>query len=240
MTVPIQASRSRALSDVVVQVVSRVANLALGIVVTALLVRTLGAGGFGKWTTMLTVFQLLAYFTSFGLQAVTVREAASDPEHADDWIGALISIQLLMCIPVSIVGLVALLAVSDDATMTLAGVVLLLQTPLGIGSSLQVVHQLRMDNRVPMAILTANSLLWGAAVLIVNLAGGGLVALAVALTATTACTSLLQLVLAVRLQHFRLRPSRHAMARLVRVGAPLGISGLLIIAYARIDQIIVF
>jgi O-antigen/teichoic acid export membrane protein len=240
VSIPIEASRSRALSDVLVQVVTRVANLALGTIVTVLLVRTLGAHGFGEWMTIFSILGLLGYFTSFGLSAVAVREAAADTEHVDDWVGALVMVQVLMAIPVTIAGVIALAVVSQGHTMFLAGLVLLAQTPIAIGSSLSVVYQLRMDNRVPMALLTVNSVLWGAAVLVVDLLDGGLLALAVAMTATTAVTSALQAFLALRLQHVRPRPSRAAMLRLIKVGAPLGIAGLLVLAYGRIDQIIVF
>jgi O-antigen/teichoic acid export membrane protein len=238
--VPTQATRGHAFRDVVVQVGTRVLNLALGIFVTAVLVRTLGASGYGQWMTMLTVFQLLGYFTSFGLEAVTVREAASDPEAAENWVGALVLTRLALSLPVVVIGFAVLLFVREGNAMLVAGIILLLEIPLGVGTSLQVVHQLRMDNKVPMAILTANSVLWGAAVVLVNVLGGGLVALAIALTAATAFTSLMQALTAVRLLRFRLRPSRAAMVRLVRLGAPLGVAGLLVIAYARIDQVIVF
>ena len=234
------ATREHAFRDVVVQVGTRVLNLALGIVVTAVLVRTLGAGGYGQWMTILTVFQLLGYFTSFGLESVTVREAAADPERTEDWVSALLLTRLALSLPVIVAGLVALLALRESHAMLVAGLILLLEIPLSIGASFQVVHQLRMNNLVPMIVLTINSIVWGAAVIAVNVAGGGLVALAVALTLTTACTSLIQAAAALRLVRFRLRPSRPAMVRLLRTGAPLGIAGLLVIAYARIDQVIVF
>ncbi len=59
-------SRERAFRDVLVQVLTRVMNLALGIVVTALVVRTLGDTGYGQWMTILTTFQLIGFFTSWG------------------------------------------------------------------------------------------------------------------------------------------------------------------------------
>jgi O-antigen/teichoic acid export membrane protein len=240
VSAPIEATRSRALTDVLVQIVTRVANLALGTVVTVLLVRALGAAGFGEWMTIFSVLGLLGYFTSFGLSAVAVREAAADPENADDWIGALVMVEVIMCVPVVLVGTIVLAVVSVGSTMFVAGLVLLAQTPIAIGGSLQIVHQLRMDNRVPMALLTVNSVLWGASVAVIGLLDGGLLALAVAMTATVAVTSVLQAVFAWRVHRFRLRPSRAAMVRLVRVGAPLGIAGLLVMAYGKIDQVIVF
>jgi O-antigen/teichoic acid export membrane protein len=240
MSVPIQATRRRALGDVVLQIVTRVGNLALGIVVTVLLARALGAAGYGQWVTLLNVFGLLGYFMTFGLSSVAVREAAADPDEAEDWVSAYVTVQLVMAIPVTLAGVGVLVAISEDRTMLLAGLALLAQTPIAIGASLQIVHQLRMDNRVPMALLTLNSVLWCVAVVVVDLLGGGLLALALAMTGTVACTSLLQVVLAVRLQRFHLRPSRHRVVQLVRVGAPLGIAGLLVLGYARIDQVLVY
>jgi O-antigen/teichoic acid export membrane protein len=62
----------------------------------------------------------------------------------------------------------------------------------------------------------------------------------VAFTAVSTVTATLQGVFAWRVMPLTLRPPRETIKNLVRVGAPLGVAGLLIVAYARIDQIIVF
>jgi O-antigen/teichoic acid export membrane protein len=234
------ATRERAFRDVLVQVVIRVVNLGLGVVVTALVVRTLGEAGYGQWSTILVVLQLVGYLMSFGMEAVTVRETASDPEQASDWIGALVMLRLALSIPTLIVGLVVLLLIQRDHAMLIAGAILLLGFPFSAGSSLQVVHQLRMRNTLPMVVLTINSVVWGAAVLVIHERGGGMVALAVAMMGTAVLTAMLQAFAALRLVRFKLRPSRRAVARLLRTGVPIGVAGLLVIAYARIDQVIVF
>ena len=43
------ATRQRAASDILMQVVVRVLNLGVGVVVTAIVVRTLGQAGYGQW-----------------------------------------------------------------------------------------------------------------------------------------------------------------------------------------------
>lgn len=234
------ALRERALKDVLIQVATRVANLALGVVVTALLARTLGDAGFGRWMTILTAFQLVGFFTSLGLETVAVRQAASNPGTTSTWVGALVVTRLALTLPSMIGALVVLLVVQEDPTMLVAGLVLLLQFPFSIASSLQIVHQLQMRNALPMAVLTINSVVWGICVLVINIEGGGLVALAVALAATTALTSTLQAVASLRLLGERLHSSRTAVKELLRIGAPLGLAGLLVNAYARIDQILVY
>jgi len=237
---PLTPTRERAFRDVLVQVLTRVLNLALGIVVTVLVVRSLGDTGYGQWMTILTTFQLVGFFTSLGLESVAVREAAADPAHAEDWVGALIVTRLALTLPVMVVGLGVLLLIRESHAMLIAGIILLLEFPFGVGSSLAVVHQLRVRNTLPMVILTLNSVLWGICVLVIYLSGGGLVALALSMTLVTTATAMMQAFAAFRLLRFRLRPSRAAIVRLVRVGAPLGVAGLLVNAYARIDQIIVF
>ncbi|HWH93008.1 MAG TPA: flippase [Baekduia sp.] len=233
-------TRERAFRDVLVQVVTKVANLAVGIVVTALIVRSLGDVGYGQWMTVLTAYQLIGYFTSLGLEAVTVREAAADPRRAADWVGALLVTRLLLTLPVALVGLVVLLLIQESHAMLIAGLILLVEFPFGVGSSLAVVHQLQVRNTTPMVVLTVNSVLWGLCVLVIYLAGGGLVAMAIALTIVTVITATLQGWFAHRVMPLQLRPSRASIVELIRVGAPLGVAGLLITAYARIDQVIVF
>jgi O-antigen/teichoic acid export membrane protein len=237
---PHEASRQRAFYDVLLQVVVRVVNLGLGVVVTALVVRMLGESGYGQWSTILVVFQMAGYFMSFGMESVAVREAARRPEEAGDWVGALVMLRLAMSLPTMLGGLLALLVIEDNATMLVAGLILLLQFPLSVGSSLQVVHHLRIRNALPMIVLTINSVVWGVAVIGIDFAGGGMVALAIAMTATTALTSSIQAFAALRLVRFQPRPSRHAMKVLLRTGIPVGIAGLLVLAYARIDQVILF
>lgn len=239
-TAPTDASRGRALADVLIQVASRVLNLGLGIVVTVVLARTLGDTGYGQWMTLLAVFQLASYFTNFGLEMVAVREAAARPEEAEDWVGALVVTRLALSLPVMLAAVGVLLFLHEGAAMFAAGLILVLEIPFGVGSSLKVVHQLRMRNTLPMVVLTIQSVAWGIAVVAISILGGGLVALAVAMTATTALASAIQAVAALRIVKFHLRPSRAAMVRLVRTGGMLGVAGLLMMSYARIDQVMVF
>lgn len=215
-------------------------NLGLGVVVTALVARALGDAGFGQWSTILVVVQLIAYFTSFGVESVVIREATADPDREGEWLGALLILRSLLSVPAILIGLVVVLLLQESTAMLVAGVVLLVQTPFNVGASLRVTHQLRVSNWVPMAILTLNSVLWGGAVVFIFVAGGGLVPLAIAMTATSILTATLQAIAAVKIARPDLRPSREATMKLARVGLPVGLSGLLILAYARIDQLLVF
>ena len=85
-TIARDVTRQRAGSDILMQIVTRVANLALGTFVTALLVRTLGKSGFGQWSTTVVVLGLIGYFASLAIEQVAVNEAAREPEHEFQWL----------------------------------------------------------------------------------------------------------------------------------------------------------
>jgi O-antigen/teichoic acid export membrane protein len=235
------ATRQRAAKDILMQVVVRVGNLALGVVVTALVVRTLGRAGYGQWSTIWVVLGLIAYFSNFGMEGVALREAAKDPETEHEWVGAMLMLRLIVLLPVMLVSLAAIVLLEQSHEMLVAGLILIAAMPFGGVGALGLLFQLRVDNRVPMLVLTLRSILWGVAVVIIHAHHGGLIALAIAMAATNAVGSIVQAVAALRLKDARLpRPSRRRLAPLVRVGLPIGIAGVLVIAYARIDQVLVF
>ena len=112
--------------------------------------------------------------------------------------------------------------------------------PFGGVGALGLMFQLRVDNRVPMLVLTLRSVLWGSAVVVIFSTRRGMVAARDRDGGD---------------QRDRLdragarRPqARHAAAASVaqapravmRIGLPVGVAGVLVVAYARIDQIIVF
>ncbi len=83
-----------------------------------------------------------------------------------------------------IASLVAVVLLHASHQMLIAGLILVLAMPFGGVGALALLFQLRVDNRVPMIVLTLRSVLWGAAVLVIYLEHGGMVALAIAMVAT--------------------------------------------------------
>ncbi len=222
------------------QVVARVANLALGVLVTALLARELGSAGYGQWSTILAVLALVGYFASFGMESVAVREAAREPEHEHEWLGAVMLLRLYMLGPVVVLSVLAIVLLHHSHQMLVAGLILVITMPFNGAGALALVFQLRVNNLVPMLVITLRSVLWTIAVAVIYWRGGSMIALAIALTATNAIGSIVQAVAALRAAPRRPRPSRRRIGALIRHGLPIGISGVLVICYARIDQLIVF
>jgi O-antigen/teichoic acid export membrane protein len=239
-TIARHVTRQRAGSDILMQIVARVANLALGTFVTALLVRTLGKSGFGQWSTTVVVLGLIGYFASLAIEQVAVNEAAREPHQEFQWLGSVMMLRFLALAPVMISAAVAVVLLHESEEMLLAGLIMVFAMPFGGFSAMALIFRLRVDNRVPMVVLTLRSLLWGAAVLVVYLKHGSMVALAVALVLTNLIGNAVQIVAARKLVGRWVRPTRTHVRPLLRAALPVGISGLLIMAYGRIDQVIVF
>ena len=235
-----EASARKATLDIVIQIAGRGLNLVLGIFVTALVARLLGDDGFGAWTTLFVVVGFASYLTDLGMKGIAVQRASADPQRAPEWIGALLSIRLIVAIPATLVSVAVVLAVAGSQEMIVAGLLISATIVVSVPAALQMVFQLQVRNHVTVSLLTLNSVLWAAAVVVVDLKDGGIVALAAAFLAVSVVTNVLQGVLAVREMPVRARASREMWRPLVRRGAPLALSGLLVNAYARIDQIIVF
>jgi O-antigen/teichoic acid export membrane protein len=236
----IQVPRFRAAVDVGIQVLGRAINLVPGIVVTVLLTRSLGDDGFGEWSTVLAVVQIATPFGDFGLEQVAVRKAAAARQEERHWIGALITLRLAFALPVAIVTAVVQLVLANNAEMAAAGLLLtgtLLLAPL---SMTRVAFQTRVRNDLTILVLTVNSILWTAAVVAIAATDGGMVWFAAAFLASAVGSVGLGLWLGSRLSRPRLRGSRRLWRELARIGVPIGVAGLIVTAYVKLDQVMLF
>jgi O-antigen/teichoic acid export membrane protein len=234
------ATKRRAGRDIFMQVGVRVINLAIGVVVTALVARTLGRVGYGQWSTIFVVLTLVGYFVNFGTETVAMREAARDPEHEHEWLGAATMVRLIALGPVIVVSIAAIVLLHRSQQMLVAGLILVLTMPFNGAGALQLIFRLRVNNFVPMLVLTLRSVLWGGAAALIYVRGGGMVAFAIAMTLTTAVGTIVQSVSALRLVDRWPRPSTKRLAQLMRDSIPIGLAWTLVIAYARIDQLLVY
>lgn len=233
-------SRARAGRDIAGQVVLRAVNLVLGIGVTLLLVRALGTDGFGRWSVLLAVLGFVGYFGSLGLAQVTVERAAADPARAPTWFGALVTLRLALMGPVTLIAVGLCLLLADDGAMRVAAVLVCAVLPVSALSALGVVFQVQVRNVVMTAVEVANGVVWAAAVVLITVLDGGLVAVAAALLAVSTLTNLAIAALALRAGSVRFRGSRPLWPALLKQGLPVGIGGLLTLGYGYVDQVIVY
>jgi O-antigen/teichoic acid export membrane protein len=232
----------RAAGDVIGQVVARGLNVVLGVGVTIALVRGLGPRGYGAWSTLLAVIGMAGYLTSLGLEEVAVRQSAMDPRRESTWISAMVSLQLIISIPATIVALVVTLTIAPDGPTRVAAVLLSLTCFLSALGSVRAVFQLRIRNSWTAGFELVNGLLWAIAVFAIALAGAGIVAFAAAFLVASAVVNLAEVVIARRQMRLRLRLRGGGRARieLIKIGVPFAIASFLYLAYTQIDQVLVF
>jgi O-antigen/teichoic acid export membrane protein len=237
---PLEVGARHMTRDVAIQIIARILNLALGVVVTLFLVRGLGARDFGVWSTLFAVSQIASSFGELGLTQITVSRAAGDPSHEEEWLGALLQLRFLVVLPITFASLIGMLLIAPNAQARLAGALISCVALVGAPGIISVVFQLRVRNDITMLILTVNSILWAAAVIAVFALSGGIVAYAGVFLLTNVFTTGLNVVLARRFTGIRLRGVRRLWGALLRVGVGVGIAGILVTSYVKLDQILVF
>jgi O-antigen/teichoic acid export membrane protein len=230
----------RATVDIVVQVVARIGNLALGVVVTLVVVRALGTRGFGQWSTIFAVTQIATNFGELGLSQVAVSRAARDSAREGDWLGALVSLRIMLAIPATILSIVAILLIAPTRESQIAGVLIALTVLLAAPAAVTAAFQLRVRNDISMAIITLGSILWAAGAIAVSLLSGAIVAFAAVFLAVAAVTTAASVLLARRSVTIRTVSSRRLWRPLMRVGFGVGAAGILVTLYVKLDQVLVF
>jgi O-antigen/teichoic acid export membrane protein len=208
--------------------------------VTVVVVRTLGTQDFGQWATVLSVAQITGFLADFGVQQVTVRRAAARPEEEAQLFGALVTLRIAMAVPVALgSGLITSL-ISTTSEMAVAGLMVSGTLLLGAPGALNAVFQARVRNEMAVLSTTVYTLVWGAAVVGIAAAGGGVVAFAFALAVATAVKASADVFFALRLARVTTSGVVRWWPTLVRSGVPLGLAALMALVYARLDQILVF
>jgi O-antigen/teichoic acid export membrane protein len=236
----LQVGARRAALDIAVQAIGRFGNLALGVVVTLILVRGLGKGGFGEWSTVFAVTQIAANIGELGLNQVAVARAASEPERERDWLGALLSLRLALAVPTALLALLAVLLISPTRSVAVAGALIAGTILVNAPAALNTVFQVRVRNDISIATITLGSVLWFAGALAVSLLSKRIEAFAAVFLAAGAVTTAVTVALALRQMPLRMRCSRTLWEPLMRVGLGVGAAGILVTLYVKLDQVLVF
>lgn len=236
---PQRLGARRATVDIMVQVVGRLGNLVLGVGVTLVLVHSLGARGFGEWSTILAITQIVINFGDLGLNTVAIARAVAEPERERAWLGALVSLRVTLAVPMTIGTIAGVLAILAG-NARVAGLVMAATMLVGASGSVSAVFQLRVRNDISTAILTFQSVFWLAGVIVVSAAGGDIRAFAAVFLLTNALMTVLTVAFAQRMMRPQLARAWRLWRPLLRVGLGVGAAGILVTIYVRLDQILVF
>jgi O-antigen/teichoic acid export membrane protein len=217
-----------------------VVNFVPGVVVTVILARHLGSSGYGQWVTVLAVMQMVAFVGDFGFEQVALSRAATEPERMADWLGSVLALRLAICIPLTIVCAALEVVVASGSSMALAGVLVSGTLLFGAASVGRLVFQLRLRNDLTVLTVTLNSVLWTGAVVAVAVTHSSITGFAAAFFLVSGLISAFQLALAWRVIPFDVRGAQRLWGQLLKAGLPLGLAGAFVVAYERLDQLLVF
>ena len=217
----------------VAEVVAKAASLAFFVV----LARELGTEGYGEFMFALALTGALLLAAGFGTDELIAREAAREHAHAPRYLADVATLKTATAAGLLIVALAIVFAGDYSADARLATLL------VGIGVALEVIAKSwqsifqayeRLD--LASACVILQRCVTAAVGIVILLAGGGLVGAA----AVFAAGSLLGLaaaefgvrrILGVR----RARPSLARGLRLLKLGVPIGVAGLLFTLLLRVD-----
>ena len=236
---PAPITRAHAARDVLVQIIGRIGNLLIGIVVVITITRALGVDGNGQWSTLMAISVIIGYVVDPGMQTAVLRMASAEPEDEAGWLGALLGLRLVTGIVAAIAFFAATVLVAQGPGMILAGALIAATALTSPAQALGVVFQMHVRNDRAIAFITLQSVLWTAGVVVIAIAHGGLVLFALAFSVSTIIAVIAQAIWVLRTTPVALDGLRRHGRRLLRMSIPLGIGSALTIAYGKVDQILV-
>jgi len=234
-----KVSDRRAATVAAADLAARVATVALGVLTTALLARHLGASGFAAFNYALAWGLLFSPLADFGLRQAAVNRLSVREVSPAEVAGSLLALRMVMSLVFAVVaGAVAVLT-APDHTVAVGSLIVCVGLIVGAPSSLAAVVQTAMKPGWTIVNNLSSSLSWAAVALIMIAAGAGPVALVVGIVASSAISSLIQAWMAQRLTPIG-RPTRRALAELLRLSIPLGLGAIAVAVYYRINSILVY
>ena len=217
----------------------RLARALIGFVVAAWVARYLGPERFGQFAYVIALVALFQTIAALGADGIVVRDLAREPKSAAAILGSILRLRLITSIIcwLSVVGVAAVIDPHDTTTIVLVAVVggtMIFQVADTVDLWFQSQTQSR---RTVMARLWALGLVSALKIVLVIMKAP-LIAFAATLTLEFAATSV-ALVLAYRKLPTAERWSfdRERAVSLLRQSWPFMLSGISVIVYVRIDQI---
>ena len=220
----------------------KILRMGVGLFVGVWIARYLGPEQFGLWSYATAFTTLFGAFATLGLDGIVVRELVKNPERQNELLGSAFALKLIGGAVTLLIALIAISLVRSGEALTLWLVGL---SAAGfIFQSVNVVDfyfQAKVQSRYAVYAANGAFVLMTLVKISLLLTSAPLIAFAWAGLGEVALTAIFLLV-AYRLNHHNMREWRYdgRVAReLLRASWPLILSGLAIMIYMRIDQIMI-
>lgn len=229
--------------NTVIQLLGKGANTTLGVLITVILTRYLGPGGFGTFTFILVFATIFGTFADWGLSLITVREASQNEPLAPDIIGNVLVVRLIL----SVLAAGVAILVSQIFPQILPAypqikLLIVVATTMVIASSLKTSFQIVFNVKLKMenwaiSELSTNVIILAATLLLVYLKIG-LAGVIVAYVAGDIAAAAVAAFLGLRLLPIKITLFRPDTKYLLWEALPMGTILVLFTIYNRIDTVI--
>jgi len=233
-------SRRRVALTAGTQLAGRTVGVILGVGVAAALARGLGADDFGQFALATSLAAVGGNLTDFGVAQVAIREMARDPDGRPQIVGGLFLLRLALSIVVGAAFFVVAVELLPDRDAVLMAVLVLATLPLGAFSALNAAAQARLRSEIVTLVLLVQSAFWLAAVLALVAADAPLAAYGGAFFVSQVVQAVVLTLTTRRVTGIRVRGALPVARRLLGQALPLGVAGLAVTAYYKLDSILVF
>jgi O-antigen/teichoic acid export membrane protein len=236
----VAVSRRRLTLAAGVQIGGRVLGAFLGVVVAATLARSLTRPEFGELSLALTILALAGSLSDLGINQIAVREMARRPERRASIAGALCVVQLTMGVVLGLAGVGIAFALMSGTQARIMAVFVMATMPLGAIGSLTIASQARLRPELVIIPALVQNVVWLAAVLVLGAVNGSLALYGVGALVAGLLQAGVTLVLAARVTDVTFVGTRALILDLLRLAWPIGLAGMFVTAYYRIDGVLLF
>lgn len=236
----VAVSRRRLTLATGIQLGGRVLGALLGVVVAASLARSLTRPAFGELSLALTILALASSLADLGMSQIAVREMARRPQDRKAIAGALCAAQFAMGVVLGLIGVGIAFALMGGTQPRIMAVFVMATMPVGAVSALTIAAQARLRPELVVVPALVQNAIWLAVVLALGARHGKLSLYGVGALAAALIQAGVTLALVARLTDVTFRGTRRIIADLLRLAWPIGLAGMFVTAYYRIDGVLLF
>jgi O-antigen/teichoic acid export membrane protein len=233
-------SRRRVSAAGAAQASARFVSALMGAGVTALIARHLSKTGFGQLSLAFTVCTIGAAVGDFGVTQIATRDMAEHPSRRATIVGALMAARLAVGTLVAVAGFLLLSLLIRTASGRIMSAAVMATIPLSAATAYSTAAQARLRSEYVGITILVQSAVWLAAVVMLSQVGAPLWAYGTAFAATSVIQAAIAAILARDLVDITFTEVATTLRALWRSAWPIGLAGLLITSYYRLDAILLY
>ncbi len=236
----VAVSRRRLTLATGIQIGGRVFGAMLGVIVAATLARSLTRPEFGELSLALTIVALAGSLGDLGINQIAVREMARRPARRSQIAGALAVTQLATGTVLALISTALAFALMPGTEARVMAAFIMATMPLGAIGALTIAAQARLRPELVIIPALTQNIVWLAVVLILSATHGALALYGVGMLGSAVIQAGVTVALAARITEVSFGATRSLITELLRVAWPIGLAGLFVTAYYRIDGVLLF